>query len=138
VLAEVSHVQRLHQLTQVQAAAAGPERRRGSIWQQPRRQLEAEVRQEAVAFCQWLAAQGLNRIERAAWLGIAPRTLRLWEEGSRPEDRPVPARGRPVERSERAQRTAVLALLESVGPGVGLAVLQGAFPELPRAELHDL
>jgi transposase InsO family protein len=134
----VIHVQRLQQLLEVQAAATDPPRRRGSVWQQPRRQLEAEVRQEAVAFCQWVAARGLNRIESAAWLGIAPRTLRLWEEGSRPEDRPVAARGRPVERSERAQRTAVLALLESVGPGVGLAVLQGAFPALPRAELHDL
>src|SRR5262249_42463372 len=35
------HVQRLQQLLAVQAAAADPPRRRGSIWQQPRRQLEA-------------------------------------------------------------------------------------------------
>jgi transposase InsO family protein len=130
-------VQRLQKLIQVQAAA-DPQRRRGSVWQQPHRQLEAEVRQEAVGFCQWVAAQGLTRIASAASLGIAPRTLRLWEEGGLPEDRTVPARGRPVLRSERAQRTAVLALLESVGPGIGLAVLQGAFPSLPRAELHDL
>jgi hypothetical protein len=50
----------------------------------------------------------------------------------------VPARGRPVLRCELAARSAVLALLASVGPGAGRAVLAGQFPELPRAELADL
>jgi transposase InsO family protein len=43
-----------------------------------------------------------------------------------------------VLRAKRAARTAVLELLGSIGPGVGLAVLQGQFPELPGAELADL
>jgi transposase InsO family protein len=131
-------VQRLQQLLQVGVAGVDPARRRGSAWQQPRRHLEQEVRQEAIAFCHWMAAQGLGRLASAAWLGMAPRTIRLWEERGPSESQAVPALGRPVWRSERAQRTAVLALLESVGPGVGLAVLQGHFPGLPRAELHDL
>ncbi|HKB39637.1 MAG TPA: hypothetical protein VKD72_24580 [Gemmataceae bacterium] len=38
-------------------------------------------------------------------------------------------------RSERVARAAVLELLQGVGPGVGLAVLAGQFPDLPRAEL---
>ena len=50
----------------------------------------------------------------------------------------VPARGRPVLRSGLAARGAVLELLRGVGPGGGLAVLAGQFPDLPRAELADL
>jgi hypothetical protein len=138
VPSEATHVQRLQQLTQVWVPGAEPARRRGSAWQQPRRHLEQEVRQAVVAFRQWTAAQGLNRIESAARLGIAPRTVRFWEEGGRSADRAVAVRARPVQRSARPQRTAVLALLESVGPGVGLAVLQGHFPDLSRAELQDL
>ena len=131
-------MQRLQQLTQAQVPGTDPARRRGSAWQQPRRQLEQEVRQEVVAFRRWTAAQGLNRIEGAACLGLAPRTVRFWEEGGLPAHRAVAVRGRPVQRSARPQRMAVLEFLESVGPGAGLVVLQGHFPHLPRAELHDL
>jgi hypothetical protein len=90
------------------------------------------------AFRQWVAAQGLNRIESAAWLGLSVRTLRDWEGASATASLALALRGRPVVRSERAPRTAVLELLESRGPGVGLAVLRGRFPEMPRAELADL
>jgi hypothetical protein len=91
-----------------------------------------------VAFRQWVAGRGLNRIESAACLGLSVRTLREWEGASATVSLALALRGRPVVRSERAQRTAVLGLLESVGPGVGLAVLRGQFPEMPRAELADL
>jgi hypothetical protein len=135
---EATHLQRLQRLTQVPVPGAAPARRRGSAWQRPRRQLEQEVRQEVLAFRQWTAAQGLNRIESATRLGMAPRTIRLWEEADPGAAAAVAGRGRPVRRSPRPQRSAVLAFLESVGPGVGLAVLQGHFPDLPRAELQDL
>ena len=113
-------------------------RRRGPTWQRPRRQLEQQVRQEVVAFRRWVAARGLDRIDCATCLGVAARTLRGWEARWQQDGLAVHFRGRPVVRSERGQRTAVLGLLESVGPGVGLAVLQGQFPGLARAELHDL
>jgi hypothetical protein len=80
----------------------------------------------------------LNRIDSAACLGISARTLREWEGASATLGLTWALRGRPVVRSERALRTAVLGLLDSVGPGVGLAVLQGQFPDLPRAELAEL
>jgi hypothetical protein len=41
-------------------------------------------------------------------------------------------------RSALAARGAVLELLQSFGPSVGLTVLGGQFPEVPRAELADL
>jgi hypothetical protein len=87
---------------------------------------------------QWVAARGLNRIERAACLGLSVRTLHEWEDASATGSLMVARRGRPVMRSERSQRTAVLEVLGSVGPGVGLAVLQGQFAPMPRAELADL
>jgi transposase InsO family protein len=120
------------------AGASSGEHQRGSAWQQPRRALEQAVRDQAVAFRQWVAERGLTRREGAACLGLSARTLRAWEHGAAAASPAVPRRGRPVLRSPRAARTAVLDVLEEVGPGVGLAVLQGQFPELPRAELADL
>jgi transposase InsO family protein len=136
--ADAGHLKRLQVLCSQASTAAPPQRPRGSLWQQPRRHLEQEIRVEGVAFRQWAAASGLSRIDSAAWLGIAARTLRDWEQRWRTATAVVPARGRPVLRSELAARSAVLELLASVGPGVGLAVLAGQFPGLPRAELADL
>jgi hypothetical protein len=131
------HLERLQTLCGSSETDAPPARRRGSSWQQPRRRLEQEVRQQGVAFRHWVASYGLDRGACAAWLGIAVRTLRDWEQ--RVGAVPVAlTRGRPVVRAERAARTAVLELLASVGPGVGLAVLAGLFSELPQAELADL
>ncbi len=96
------------------------------------------MRQEVVAFRQWVVALGLNRVESAACLGIATRTLRAWEERLGPGTVLVSARGRPVLRSPRAARTAVLDFLAEVGPGIGLSPLVGQFPDLPEAELADL
>jgi len=132
------HLERLQVLCAGGQAAAATSRRRGSLWQQPRRRLEQQVRQHGVAFRQWVTEYGLTRIESAAWLGISARTLRDWEQHLRAGSAAVPARGRPVLRSEPAARGAVLELLASVGPGVGLAVLAGQFPEMPQAELADL
>lgn len=134
--ADAGHLERLQVLCAGAPPAAATPRRRGSLWQQPCRRLEEQVRQQGVAFCQWLAGYGLSRVESAAWLGIAARTLRDWEQ--RLGTAAVPARGRPVLRSELAARGAVLELLQSAGPGVGLAVLAGQFPDVPRAELADL
>jgi transposase InsO family protein len=131
------HLERLQALCAGAAPAAPPERR-GSSWQQPRRRLEQQVRQQAVCFRQELAARGLDRMASAAWLGISPWTLRAWEQRRQAAAAPVVARGRPVLRSDRAARGAVLEFLESVGPGVGRAVLAGQFPDLPPAELADL
>jgi hypothetical protein len=136
--ADARHLERLQALCPGAQAAAAPGRGRGSAWQQPRRWLEQQVRQEGAAFRQWAAAHGLNRVEAAGCLGIAARTLRAWEQRPRPAPAAAAPRGRPVLRSDRAARAAVLELLEGVGPGAGLAVLAGQFPDLPKAELGDL
>jgi transposase InsO family protein len=136
--ADARHLERLQALCCGADGGAAAARRRGSAWQQPRRRLEQQVRQEGAAFRQWVAARGLNRVEAAACLGIAAPTLRAWEQRLRAAAPAAPPRGRPAPRSGRAARAAVLELLEGVGPGVGLAVLAGQFPDLPKAELGDL
>jgi transposase InsO family protein len=136
--ADARHLERLRALCSGARTAAPSARRRGSAWRQPRRRLEQQVRREGAAFRQWVTVHGLNRVEAAACLGIAARTLRAWEERLRAPAPAVPARGRPVLRSARPARAAVLELLEVVGPGAGLAVLTGQFPDLPKAELGDL
>ena len=132
-----AHQQRL-QTWHTLASAPAQAHRRGSAWQQPQLALEQAVRDQAVAFGHWAATQGLNQIESAACLGLSERTLRQWEHATAQLSLALLARGRPVLRSPRPARMEVLEVLESIGPGVGLAVLQGQFPELPRAELADL
>src|SRR5262249_23679468 len=121
------HMERLQVLYAGAPTAAVTSRRRGSRWQQPRRRLEQQVRQQGVALRQWVTEYGLSRLESAAWLGIAARTLRDWEQRLRTATAVAPARGHPVLRSALVARSAVLELLQSVGPGVGLAVLAGQF-----------
>ena len=100
--AGAGHLERLQVLCSTAPAAAATLPRRGSFWQQPRRCLEEQVRQQGVAFRQWVAEQGLTRIESAAWLGISARTLRDWEQRLRSGATMVPVLGRPVLRSELA------------------------------------
>jgi transposase InsO family protein len=135
--AAAAHHERLQSWSAL-ASTASAAHRRGSAWQQPRRALEQAVRAQAVAFQHWAAAQGLSHIDSAACLGLSLRTLRQWDQASARLRLALLARGRPVRRSPRATRLEVLEVLASVGPGVGLAVLHGQFPDLPRAELADL
>ena len=137
-LPEEEHVQRLQTMAQLLGEPSAPPHRRGSAWQRPRRQLEQRVRATVLDFGDWAADRGLNRQQAAARLGLAARTLRCWEEQRGDAGQGVRWRGRPVVRSPRDQRQQVLALLESVGPGLGLASLQGHCTDLPRAELRDL
>ena len=71
-------------------------------------------------------------------LKIADRTLRHW--CSRVLDRLCPASplGRPRVRSSREQRNAVIALLDELGPQVGVLTLRTCFPAMSRAELDEL
>jgi transposase InsO family protein len=135
---EAAHWQRLDTFAHLADGDAAAEHRRGSAWQWPHRQLEQQVRQEVVAFRQWLAEQGWTRLDVAQRLDIKPRTLRDWEQQWAQDGLALHRRGRPVQRSQRDQRQQVLALLGTVGPGVGLPVLQGYFHGMPRAELRDL
>lgn len=128
----------LQEICQISNEASEEPHRRGSAWQQARRDLERRVRLDALDFRHFAATQGLTCVEAAAWLGVSSRTLRQWEQDLARAGLDAPARGRPVHRSPRESRMAVLAWLREVGPGIGLPTLQSRFIQIPRAELEDL
>jgi transposase InsO family protein len=132
---EEAHVNRLTQIIQAQQRSL-PEMRGQA--QGVRRELERQVRLDVLDFRQFTATHGLTRIETAAWLGISERTLRQWEYDWRVDGLPAERRGRPLARSSREARQAVLDWIEDVGPGIGVPSLQGHFTAMPRAELQDL
>ena len=80
-------------------------------------------------------------------LKVSPRTLRQWQHdlglagvlgmaGVRLGQ--VHALGRPCQRSAPKQRNEVVALLEEVGPALGVPTLRDCFPTMARAELAHI
>lgn len=128
----------LQEICKINEKVSDESHRRGSAWQQARRDLERRVRLDALDFRHFAATQGLTSVETAAWLGISTRTLRQWEQDFARAGLAAAALGRPVQRSSREARRAVLAWLREVGPGIGLPTLQSRFMQIPRAELEDL
>jgi transposase InsO family protein len=129
-------VQRLQQFCSQGQRPELPRRRgRG---QQPRRRCEQALRGHVVTLSTLLQARGYTRVERAALLQLAPRTLRQWDQDFRGSLLLPPLLGRPVRRAACADRQAVLELLADLGPLTGLPTLCACFPALLRAELADL
>src|SRR5262249_43756893 len=88
-------------------------------------------------FRHWTQDQGWSRRATAARLGLSVHTLRHWE-AEHEQALPLVPRGRPVVRSSREARNAVIHWITEVGPGIGLGSLQGQFPHMALAELQDL
>jgi transposase InsO family protein len=135
VLDPATHLERLRQRPQ----AAGPPawRPRDPSWQRAQRDLEHQVRVEAVAFYLHLRADGLPATTAAALLEVPWRILHRWQtDGARLSA--AAFLGRPHVHGAAEQASAVLAFLHDNGPCVGLPTLRGEFPALGRAELQDL
>jgi transposase InsO family protein len=133
-----AHLERLQQIAGLPHQSAPGSKQRGFGAQQVLRELEQAVRLGVLDFCQQATAQGWSRSEAAALLNLVPRTVRFWDQARRQGTFGVRPRGRPLTAAEPDQLNAVVALLQRLGPATGLAVLQGEFPGLARAELHDL
>jgi len=101
------------------------------------RELEQSIRVGVLDFCHQAAEEGMSKQQLSDRLSLSPRTLRHWEKVRR-DGLAVQARGRRVACSGREQQQAVVHLLHRLGPGTGLAVLEGQFPEIARAELRRL
>jgi hypothetical protein len=111
---------------------------RGPACQQPLRQAEDQARHVILEFQKRTAGLGITSSEAAHRLGVAPRTLRYWEQRAREGQlRPYP-RGRPARRSPRSLRNQVVQLLCLTGPSVGIPILRATFPSMPRSELKDI
>ncbi|HEV3257183.1 MAG TPA: DDE-type integrase/transposase/recombinase [Gemmataceae bacterium] len=132
------HLTRLECISQRGGTPVSDPRQRGFVVQQTLRELERSIRLGVLNFCHQGVVQGLGRQELAKRLALSPRTLRHWERSWRQGGLPICARGRPLACSEPEQQQAVVHVLHQLGPGTGLAVLQGQFPEMARAELQDL
>jgi transposase InsO family protein len=112
--------------------------RRGATRQRPQRDLEQRVRGHVVDFCQWTKNLGWRPTVIAGLLQLAPRTLRQWCHDQARGAMHAAALGRPVLRSAPTERNEVIALLNELGPALGLPTLQACFPHMARAELADL
>jgi len=115
-----------------------PPCRRGPACQQPRRQAEHQARHVILDFRNRAARLGITSPDAARRLGVAPRTLRNWQQRSREGQLTPYPRGRPVRRSPRPLRNQVVQLLSLIGPNFGVPSLQAVFPTMPRSELDDM
>lgn len=96
------------------------------------------MRRAALAFRRWAARLGLSRSQAAAYLGITDRTLEEWESAWRRHRLRWQGRGRPADRSNRATRQKLVALIELLGPRIGVPTLWATFPQMPRSEVADI
>lgn len=128
---------RLQTICQMNEASAH-DLRRGFAAQRDQRELERQVRLHVLDFRRWTAELGLTRAESAACLNLTPRTLRQWEHDLRLDDLCILPLGRRVVRPTVEVRNEIIAHMDNLGPGIGLATLQGLFPGIARAEMHNL
>ena len=117
---------------------SSPAQRRGALNQQAEREQENSVRRHAAVVGRLLLGLGWAWSRIGDFLKIPDRTLRHW--CGKLLDRLGPARplGRPRLRSGREERNAVIALLDELGPAVGVPMLRECFPGMSRAELEEL
>jgi putative transposase len=135
---EAQHRDRLKRLQAERSTVRKRPRRRGRAGQQQRRQLEKEVRQQAVAFARELRAAGGSQTQAAALLNVCPRTLRSWDARCQARRLELVPLGRPPSRPEPATRQAVLDVLRETGGQTSVAALQEQFATCARAELTEL
>ena len=130
-------MKRLHALCDAPSEAPR-EYRRGCALQLPQRQREHALRGNLVELADHLHGHGQTYAQIAELLRLSTRTLRFWCADFHRVTSAAVALGRPALRSPRDERSAVLAVLDELGPATGLPTLRDCFPFMPRAELEDL
>lgn len=112
--------------------------RRGLGGQLARREAEREIERGAVAFAKWLERRGLKTRQAAPRLGLTVKTLKRWMKTWEEDRMRIEARGRPVERTDRVTRNALMVVFHLLGPGVSVRVLEELFPDMGRRELEEM
>jgi transposase InsO family protein len=121
------------------ALPRGPLHRRCCAARREARRLrERAIRRCAVAVAAEVAQRGRPWTQVAQRLCITSRTLRHWRREEAWALWAVRPPGRPMIRSPRDQRNAVVQYLNVYGPGVGLPALREAFHGMARAELDEI
>lgn len=117
---------------------AGDSRRaQGFARQAARQATEAAARNRTAELCDELIDDGCRVHQVAQRMHVPRRTLARWRFKRR-QALPVLTRGRPCKESPKAERRAVLELLDKEGVHLGLPTLRAKFPRVPRCELRDL
>ena len=129
---------RLQELFERSDAAPSVLNRRGPAKQRRRREREQRLRGHIVDLTQWTRTYGWRPGAIAELLQLAPRTLRQWQCDFERGRLRGPLLGRPVLRSAPSARNEVIALLDELGPRLGVPLLRTLFPGMARAELDDL
>lgn len=111
--------------------------RRGPRRYEEKRQNERRVKKKVLATRRMLARLGIKMNVIADLLWINERTLRHWDKQWRDDRLAIKPRGRPLERGTILQRNEVMEVLHLIWP-VGMPVLQGIFPDMPRNELEEM
>jgi transposase InsO family protein len=111
---------------------------RGPARQRLRRERERNLRRNVVDLADCIIERGQSPTATAEHLRLSPRTLRQWRHDAHADNLRLRILGRPTLRAPRQQRTAVIDLLNQLGPTIGVPTLRDCFPHLPRAELTDL
>ncbi len=111
---------------------------RGLPVQRERRAAERDARTMAVACHRWLRSRGLSLVESAERVGVAPRTLAHWDHRWKHDRLALRGRGRPCRRSDRECRNAVIELMATAGPSLGLPTIKAHFRNMPRGEIVNL
>ncbi|MFC1482411.1 hypothetical protein ACFL51_01245 [Myxococcota bacterium] len=142
VAEEDRHLEVVRNVIDVHVQEAQGSDERGWEHQRPRRELEHAVRCRAAELTRRLRPPQPHQQQRWTFLevgrrlGLAENTLgdwrRSWEQGQL-QSRPL---GRPAQRLSPAQREALWATLELVGPAVGIPTLHGLHPDIAIRELR--
>ena len=125
----------------LRSAASGrsrSHRRRGLLWQKPRREAERQLRREALRYQRFRILQGGKAKDVAVELRRSRRTLCEWARKEARNGLEARARGRLPRRSSREERNRVIAALELFGPGIGRSAFRTLWPEMARGEVDDL
>jgi len=110
----------------------------GPQWQGGRRELEKDIREDAVKYQEKAREAGLDRRETAGTLLLSPGTLKSWVKANPGADHEWIARGRKTHPSALEKREEVFQALKDQGRETGVVRLQGQFAIMPRREVVDL
>jgi len=109
---------------------------RGSKAQEKQRDLERDLRIDALAFAHWTENFGFSQRQAADSLNLKPGTLSEWERRWKEDKLAAETVGRPTRDSDWDTRQLMIGLFYLAGPGIGLPTLRGFFPGASKGELE--
>ena len=111
---------------------------RGMQAQKTTRVRERDLKKRVIAVGRVTKQTGGTVADSARLLTLEPNTVRDWHREWQATRLPLEPRGRPPVRSDLETREGILSVLHDLGEQVGVPVLAGLFPDVPRRELESI